>query len=130
MLFSFLIFTQVHLSISMVSGMLASNFFTIMRKDAASLKIQTNWRWHVFRKNYNLLRHSTIVLQSGIRAILAREKFIHRRNSKTATVIQVIMIFLLCKSLSKFDVLPLLINTSPFRPTGVVIEFFHSARDS
>ncbi|KAL8523094.1 hypothetical protein ACS0TY_013167 [Phlomoides rotata] len=73
---------------SICRGMLASNFYTIMRKDAASLKIQTNWRWHVFTKNYNLLRNSTIALQSGIRAILAREKFIHRRNSKTATVIQ------------------------------------------
>lgn len=71
-------------------GMLAYNFYQIVRKDAAALKIQTDWRWHKFNQNYSRLKKATITMQAIIRAIAARKQYDFTKHNKTATVIQVI----------------------------------------
>lgn len=76
----------------MAPGMLAYNFYQIVRKDAAALKIQTDWRWHKFNQNYNKLKKATITMQAIIRAIAARKKYDFTKQNKTATVIQVILV--------------------------------------
>ncbi|KAG6429116.1 hypothetical protein SASPL_107155 [Salvia splendens] len=69
-------------------GMLAFNFYQVVRKDAAALKIQTDWRWHKFNQNYNRLKGATTSLQAIIRAMAARKQYDFTIQTKTATVIQ------------------------------------------
>ncbi|KAG6426926.1 hypothetical protein SASPL_111165 [Salvia splendens] len=73
---------------SICRGMLAFNFYQVVRKDAAALKIQTDWRWHKFNQNYNKLKRATTSLQAIIRAMAARKQYDFTKQTKTATVIQ------------------------------------------
>lgn len=76
-------------------GMLAYNFFQIVRKDAAALKIQTDWRWHKFNQNYSRLKKATITMQAIVRAMAARKQYDFTIQNKTATVIQVFELYAL-----------------------------------
>lgn len=60
-----------------------------MKKEAAAVKIQKNTRRHEARKSYSKLRVSVLVLQTGLRAMEAHKRFIFRRQTKAATIIQV-----------------------------------------
>lgn len=75
--------------------MLAYNFFQIVRKDAAALKIQTDWRWHKFNQNYSRLKQATITMQAIVRAMAARKQYDFTKQNKTATVIQVFELYAL-----------------------------------
>ncbi|KAG8370771.1 hypothetical protein BUALT_Bualt13G0018100 [Buddleja alternifolia] len=62
--------------------------FLLMKRESASLKIQTTSRGHLSRKRYTSLKCSVIVLQTAVRTMAAHKKFIYRRQSKAATAIQ------------------------------------------
>ncbi|KAI3460943.1 hypothetical protein Pfo_017606 [Paulownia fortunei] len=71
---------------SVCRGVLACKFYKDLKRESASLKIQTNLRGHLGRKSYTRLKYSVIVLQTGMRAMGAHNKF--TKQSKTAIVIQ------------------------------------------
>lgn len=60
-----------------------------MRREAAAIKIEKNLRKYHAKKKYTSLRVSVLVLQSGLRAMTARNEFRFRKQTKAATLIQV-----------------------------------------
>lgn len=60
-----------------------------MRREAASIRIQKNVRAHRARAFYTNLQTSAIVIQTGLRAMAARNEFRYRRRTKAATIVQV-----------------------------------------
>jgi myosin-5 len=59
-----------------------------LRIEAAALRVQKNFRRYVDRKSFVTTRSSTIVLQTGLRAMIARSEFRLRRQRKAAIVLQ------------------------------------------
>lgn len=61
-----------------------------MRREAAAMKIQRNMHRWIARKAYTRLWSSVLVLQTGFRAMEARNEFRFRRKTKASIFIQVI----------------------------------------
>lgn len=76
------------------TAQLARKQYEQMRREAASIRIQKHQRTHMARKFYTKLRASAIVIQTGLRAMAARNDFRHRRRTKAATLVQVIIFML------------------------------------
>ena len=55
------------------------------------MKIQKTVRRHEARKTFNKLRVSVLLLQTGLRAMAAHREFRFRKQTKAATIIQVIL---------------------------------------
>lgn len=72
------------------TGNLACKLYEHMRKESAALKIQKNLRRHIARKAYMQEQFSAVVLQTGLRAMAARNEFRHRRRTKATIIIQVL----------------------------------------
>lgn len=70
-------------------GKLATKLFEHMKRQAASLKIQKNYRRHSFWMWYNRLKLSVTVLQTGLRAMAARNELRHKKTTKAAILVQV-----------------------------------------
>ena len=71
-------------------GIRARESYEIKRREAAAIKIQKTIRGYLARKLHVKTRISTVVLQAGIRAMIARCEYRHRRRQvKAAIVIQV-----------------------------------------
>ena len=60
-----------------------------MRKEAASIRIQKHERARAARKSYTTLKAAVTVIQTGMRAMAARNEYRQRRRNKAATAIQV-----------------------------------------
>lgn len=60
-----------------------------MKRQAASLKIQKNYRRHLFWMSYDRLKHSSVVLQTGLRAMAAHKAFRYKKTTKAALLVQV-----------------------------------------
>jgi myosin V len=60
-----------------------------MRRDAASIRIQKYARTHSARKAYLQLYESAIIIQTGLRAMAARNEHRFRRETKATIIIQV-----------------------------------------
>lgn len=60
-----------------------------MRREAASIRIQKHVRAHRARMHYTSLQASAIVIQSGLRALAARNEYRYRRRTKASIRIQV-----------------------------------------
>lgn len=60
-----------------------------MRREAASIRIQKHARAHTARMHYTSLQASAIVIQSGLRAMAARDEYRFRRKTKAAIRVQV-----------------------------------------
>ena len=71
------------------SAKLARKLYEHMRREAASIRIQKHVRAHRARINYTTLQASAIVIQSGLRALAARNEYRYRRRTKASTKIQV-----------------------------------------
>ena len=71
------------------TAQLARNLYEQMRREAASIRIQKHQRAHTARKSYTTLKASAIVIQTGLRAMAARDEFRYRRRTKAATIVQV-----------------------------------------
>ncbi|KHG16924.1 Myosin-J heavy chain [Gossypium arboreum] len=69
-------------------GILACKLYEQLRREAAALKIQKNFRRHTARESYLTVRSSTITLQTGLRAMAARNEFRFRKQTKAAIIIQ------------------------------------------
>lgn len=61
-----------------------------MKRESAAVKIQKNMRKYQARSTYNKLHISVLVLQTGLRAMAARKEFRFKRQTKAATIIQVV----------------------------------------
>lgn len=70
-------------------GKLGTKLFEHMKRQAASLKIQKNYRRHSFWMWYKKLKLSVIVLQTGMRAMAAHSAFRHKKTTKAALLVQV-----------------------------------------
>jgi myosin-5 len=71
-------------------GRLACKIFDRMRREAAAIKIQKHTRKYAARTAYKKLHVSALVVQTGLRAMIARKEFRFRKRTKAATIIQVI----------------------------------------
>lgn len=71
------------------SARLARELYEHMRREAASIRVQKHVRAHRERTYYTSLQASAIVIQSGMRALAARNEFRYRRRTKATTKIQV-----------------------------------------
>ncbi|PKA61180.1 hypothetical protein AXF42_Ash006076 [Apostasia shenzhenica] len=67
---------------------LAQKLYEHMRKEAAAVKMQKTLRRYQAKTKYTCLRVSVLVLQTGFRAMAARNDFRFRRQTKAATKIQ------------------------------------------
>nr|GLL40073.1 myosin-17-like isoform X2 [Ipomoea trifida] len=68
--------------------MLACKLYEQSRREAAAIKIQKSFRCFVAWKSYSTLRHSAITLQTGMRAMVARDEFRFRKQTKASIEIQ------------------------------------------
>lgn len=73
----------------LISAKLARELYDDMRREAASIRIQKHVRAHRARVYYASLQASAIVIQSGLRALAARNEHRYRRRTKASIKIQV-----------------------------------------
>ncbi|XP_075100951.1 myosin-9-like isoform X2 [Nicotiana tabacum] len=73
---------------SLCRARFAFKLYVTMKREAASLRIQTKFRGHLARKSYTKLKCSVIALQTGIRVAAAREKFRYEKQTRAAIIIQ------------------------------------------
>ena len=71
-------------------GKLARELYKDMKTKAAAAKIQKTFRRQVARRNYIDSKSSAIVLQTGLRAMVARNEFRYKAQNNAAVIIQVI----------------------------------------
>lgn len=74
-------------------GRLACKLFEQMRREAAALQIQKNYRCYIARKSYLALKTSAVVLQTGLRVMSARTVYRLKKQTKAAICIQVPFLF-------------------------------------
>lgn len=82
-----------------MSAMLSCKLYEQLRREAAALKIQKNFRCHVAHITYTTLHSSAIMLQTGMRAMVARNDFRYRKHTKAAIKIQEFISLLLLQCL-------------------------------
>ena len=70
-------------------GILARKLYDQLRCEAAAVKIEKNFRGYVARKAYLTVRSTAIALQTGLRAMKARNEFRFKKQTKAAILIQV-----------------------------------------
>lgn len=70
-------------------GMMACKLYEQLRREAAALKIQKNFRRFMGRKSYLTVRSSAMTIQTGLRAMKARNEFRLRKQTKASIIIQV-----------------------------------------
>jgi len=76
------------------AGQLARRRYECMRREAASIKLQKDFRMYVSRKAYTTKYASSICIQTGMRGMAARNDLRFRRRTKAAIIIQVSVFFL------------------------------------
>lgn len=72
-----------------LKGENARKVYKDLRREAASLKLQTYYRMYYVQKNYKQLVSSAIAVQSGLRGMVARKELLFRRQRKASIIIQV-----------------------------------------
>ncbi|GAU33165.1 hypothetical protein TSUD_206240 [Trifolium subterraneum] len=72
----------------MILGILARKLYEQLRREAAALKIEKNFKGYIDRKSYSKARSSAIILQTGLRSMKARDEFRFRKQTKAAIKIQ------------------------------------------
>lgn len=72
-----------------ITAQIARKLYEHMREDAASIRIQKHARACAQRKSYKKLQEATVVIQTGLRSMAARNEFRRRRRNRAATIIQV-----------------------------------------
>lgn len=73
----------------MTEGQIARHYYEDLRREAASLIIQTCYRMHFARKNYRNLCTASTTIQSGLRGMAARKELQFRQQTNAAVIIQV-----------------------------------------
>ena len=69
---------------------MARKLYEQLRRKAAALNIEKNFKGYIARKSYLQARSSAIILQTGLRAMKARDEFRFRKQTKAAIHIQVL----------------------------------------
>ncbi|KAJ9564948.1 hypothetical protein OSB04_000914 [Centaurea solstitialis] len=69
---------------SFCRGKLATRLYQHKKKNAASLKIQTNYRRYSSRKTYSKLKLSVVLFQARLRSMVAGKKLRNRKQAKAA----------------------------------------------
>lgn len=85
-------------------------------------------RGHLARRKYTKLKLTGVVLQAGMRSMAARKEFRYRRQTKAASIVQVIDLPLTFFAMFSMSIL-LLTRKDFCRPIGVVIEPSHTIRN-
>ena len=70
----------------------ARKLYQHMRREDASIRVQKYARAHAARKSYTTSRASAVVIQTGLRAMAARNEYRHRRRTRASIIIQVTVI--------------------------------------
>lgn len=73
------------------SAISACSIYEQLRREAAALKIQKNFRCYTARISYKALLDSSIIVQTGMRAMTARGEHRFRKQTKAAIKIQVFL---------------------------------------
>ena len=79
----------------MITGKLACKLFKNLKREAAAVKIQKSARRFHARKTYKKLQASVLYVQTGLRAMAARNEFRFRKQTKAAIIIQVPYLYLI-----------------------------------
>jgi myosin-5 len=79
---------------------LARKLYEQLRREAAALKIEKNFKGYIDRKSYSKARSSAIILQTGLRSMKARDEFRFRKQTKAAIKIQVLLLIFIIRLLS------------------------------
>ncbi|KAE9604685.1 putative IQ motif, EF-hand binding, P-loop containing nucleoside triphosphate hydrolase [Lupinus albus] len=69
-------------------SILAWKLYGQLRREAAAVKIEKNFRGYIARKSYLKARSFAITIQTGFRAMKARDKFRFRMQTKAAILVQ------------------------------------------
>ncbi|XP_062186610.1 myosin-6-like isoform X2 [Phragmites australis] len=69
-------------------GQIARHYYEDLRREAASLRIQTCYRMHFARENYRNLCSASTIIQSGLRGMAARKELHFRQQTKATVIIQ------------------------------------------
>ncbi|XP_017698241.2 myosin-8-like [Phoenix dactylifera] len=69
-------------------GQLTRQLYEAMRRETASLRIQTCFRMHLARKAYKMLSSASITIQAGLRGMTARKELHIRQQKRAAITIQ------------------------------------------
>lgn len=77
------------LSVLVFVGCLARRIYAFKRETAAAMSIQKYIRMSLMRRVYMTLYSSAIIIQSNARGFTTRQRFLHRKEHKAATIIQV-----------------------------------------
>lgn len=90
------IYYRVWLLYCVFKGTIARRCYENLRREAASLKMQTCYRMHYARKNYVEICSAATSIQSGLRGMGARIKLRLKRQTKAAVIIQVRKWYVFC----------------------------------
>ena len=104
-------------------GILSRKLYEQLRREAGAVKIQKKFKGYIARKSYVTARSSAIILQTGLRAMKARDEFRFRKQTKAATYIQVLLLIFFVvrllikkmKSCNRFTCLTIIICVYLFR---------------
>ena len=72
-------------------GRIARKIYFAKRETAAAISIQNYIRMCLTRRAYLKLHSSAIIIQSHVRGFTTRQRFLHGKEHKAATIIQVIL---------------------------------------
>lgn len=72
-----------------LAAYLARKLYKSMRRENASICIQKHTRSYAARKRYTKLQSSASIIQTGLRAMVARNDYQYRRRTNAAIFIQV-----------------------------------------
>jgi hypothetical protein len=115
-------------------GRLACKVYERIKREAAARKIQKHIRRYAARTAYKKLHISALLLQTGLRAMVARKEFRFRKRTKAATIIQVtpLMICLLfinslLSGVPTINYITLYLDDK-CRPDGTVIKLLPTTR--
>lgn len=72
-------------------AMTACKLYEQLRREAAAIRIQKNFRCYTAQQSYLTLKDSAVLLQTGMRAMTARNEFRFRKQTKAAIKIQVLL---------------------------------------
>ena len=70
---------------------MARKLYEQLRREAAALMIQKHFQRYIVQKSYSTSRLSAITLQTGLRAMTARNEFRFRKQTKAAIIVQVLL---------------------------------------
>lgn len=88
----------------MFEGFLARALYAVKRETAAAIFIQKHVRRWLLRHAYVELYSAVVTLQSNIRGFSTRQRFVHGKKHKAATLIQVNkspVLYVACASMRK-----------------------------